>query len=246
MKQTIEELTLKFMEIKKQNWIESSSHGKGNVGITFENLIGKERENFPIADYNGIEIKTSLKHTGRLNLNLFSATFDGPYIYGIQYLKNQYGWSDKELKEYKIFYATISATKLTKVNNHYFMKLEIDYFYKKIYLIILDKNKKLIEKSCFWNFRTLKEKLDKKIKYLAFIEAEKKYEYNKKYFRYTKIDFYKIKNFSTFLSLIETGDIKISFNAGVYKKGNKYGQTYDHGTNFEIKKENITKLYDHI
>ena len=115
MKQTIEELTLKFMEIKKQNWIESSSHGKGNVGITFENLIGKERENFPIADYNGIEIKTSLKHTGRLNLNLFSATFDGPYIYGIQYLKNQYGWSDKELKEYKIFYATISATKLTKV-----------------------------------------------------------------------------------------------------------------------------------
>ena len=126
------------------------------------------------------------------------------------------------------------------------MKLEIDYFYKKIYLIILDKNKKLIEKSCFWNFRTLKEKLDKKIKYLAFIEAEKKYEYNKKYFRYTKIDFYKIKNFSTFLSLIETGDIKISFNAGVYKKGNKYGQTYDHGTNFEIKKENITKLYDHI
>ena len=31
MKQTIEELTLKFMEIKKQNWIESSSHGKGNV-----------------------------------------------------------------------------------------------------------------------------------------------------------------------------------------------------------------------
>ena len=161
MKQTIEELTLKFMEIKKQNWIESSSHGKGNVGITFENLIGKERENFPIADYNGIEIKTSLKHTGRLNLNLFSATFDGPYIYGIQYLKNQYGWSDKELKEYKIFYATISATKLTKVNNHYFMKLEIDYFYKKIYLIILDKNKKLIEKSCFWNFRTLKEKKNK-------------------------------------------------------------------------------------
>ena len=74
----------------------------------------------------------------------------------------------------------------------------------------------------------------------------KKYENNKTYFRYTKINFYKIKNFSTFLSLIETGDIKISFNVGVYKKGNKYGQTYDHGTNFEIKKENITKLYDHI
>ena len=198
MKQTIEELTLKFMEIKKQNWIESSSHGKGNVGITFENLIGKERENFPIADYNGIEIKTSLKHTGRLNLNLFSATFDGPYIYGIQYLKNQYGWSDKELKEYKIFYATISATKLTKVNNHYFMKLEIDYFYKKIYLIILDKNKKLIEKSCFWNFRTLKEKLDKKIKYLAFIEAEKNTNITKHILDIQRLTFIKLKTLAHF------------------------------------------------
>lgn len=198
MKQTIEELTLKFMEIKKQNWIESSSHGKGNVGITFENLIGKERENFPIADYNGIEIKTSLKHTGRLNLNLFSATFDGPYIYGIQYLKNQYGWSDKELKEYKIFYATISATKLTKVNNHYFMKLEIDYYYKKIYLIILDKNKKLIEKSCFWNFRTLKEKLDKKIKYLAFIEAEKNTNITKHILDIQRLTFIKLKTLAHF------------------------------------------------
>ena len=246
MQENIEELMLKFMKIKNLNWIEGTSHGKGNVGITFENLIGKERENFPIADYNGIEIKTSLKYNSRLNLNLFSATFDGPYIYGIQYLKNQYGWNDKKLPNYKIFYATVSATKLTQVNTHYFMKLEIDYFSKKIYLVIFDKKKKTLEKSCFWNFTTLKEKLDNKIKYLAFIEAEKKYVYNKTYFRYTKIDFYKLKDFSTFLSLIETGDIKISFNIGIYKKGNKYGQTYNHGTNFEIRKDKISKLYNHI
>ncbi len=130
MQENIEELMLKFMKIKNLNWIEGTSHGKGNVGITFENLIGKERENFPIADYNGIEIKTSLKYNSRLNLNLFSATFDGPYIYGIQYLKNQYGWNDKKLPNYKIFYATVSATKLTQVNTHYLMKLEIDYFSK--------------------------------------------------------------------------------------------------------------------
>ena len=249
MEETIEELKLKFIEIKKRNWIEGTSHGKGNVGITFENLIGKERENLPIADYNGIEIKTSLKYIkyySRANVTLFSATFDGPYIYGSQYLKTQYGWYDKILPKYKVFYATISANKLTRVNNHYFMKLEINYFYQKIYLVILNQHYQLIEKCCFWSFKTLKEKLDAKIKYLAFIETEKKKEKNIVYFRYTNINFYKIKDFSTFLSLIEKGEIKIAFNIGIYRNGKKIGQTYDHGTNFEIRKENISMLYQHL
>ena len=243
MEQNIEEFALKFTEIKNLNWIEGTSNGKGNVGITFENIIGKERENFPIADYNGIEIKTSLKYNSRLNITLFSATFDGPYIFGTQYLKDQYGWSDKVLSQNKIFYATISANKLTKINNRYFMKLEIDYFYQKVYLVILDNHYNLIEKNCFWNFKTLQEKLDAKMKYLAFIEAEKKKKNSTTYFRYTNITFYKIKDFSTFLSLIEKGEIKIVFNIGIYRNGKKCGQTYDHGTNFEIKKENISMLY---
>ena len=102
MEQNIEEFALKFTEIKNLNWIEGTSNGKGNVGITFENIIGKERENSPIADYNGIEIKTSLKYNSRLNITLFSATFDGPYIFGTQYLKDQYGWSDKVLSQNKM------------------------------------------------------------------------------------------------------------------------------------------------
>ena len=81
------------------------------------------------------------------------------------------------------------------------------------------------------------------MKYLAFIEAEKKKKNSTTYFRYTNITFYKIKDFSTFLSLIEKGEIKIVFNIGIYRNGKKCGQTYDHGTNFEIKKENISMLY---
>ena len=32
--------------------------GPGGVGYTFENLLGKAEENFPIPDFKGIEIKT--------------------------------------------------------------------------------------------------------------------------------------------------------------------------------------------
>ena len=47
-------LNEKFKRINNLGWIKSKSHGSGNVGITFEYLLGKERENFPIADYNGL------------------------------------------------------------------------------------------------------------------------------------------------------------------------------------------------
>lgn len=58
-------LNEEFKRIHNLGWIKSKSHGSGNVGITFEYLLGKERENFPIADYNGIEIKTNIENFSR-------------------------------------------------------------------------------------------------------------------------------------------------------------------------------------
>ena len=243
MKEDIDRLTWEFYRIKKLKWIEATSKGRGNAGITFEKMLGKEKENFPIADYNGIEIKTHLKNYGRSHITLFSCTFDGPYIFGTQYLKNKYGWNDKELINNNVFYATLTADNIIKIKDKYFMKLEIDYLYKKIYLVVFDCYHKLIEKVGFWSFNTLNKKIEVKIKYLALIEAEKKKINNKEYFRYQNIKIYQLKNFNTFLSLIEKGIIKIVFNVGIYKSGKKFGQTYDHGTNFEINIKNISKLY---
>lgn len=44
-------------KILGKGWIESTAPGNAAVGITLENLLGKEKENFEIPDYNGIEIK---------------------------------------------------------------------------------------------------------------------------------------------------------------------------------------------
>ena len=72
---------------------------------------------------------------------------------------------------------------------------------EKIFLEIYDLNFKLIEKDCYWDFTTIQNKIKQKLKYLAYITAEKKFSHNKVYFRYIDINFYKIKNFKCFLQL---------------------------------------------
>lgn len=238
-------LNEEFKRIHNLGWIKSKSHGSGNVGITFEYLLGKERENFPIADYNGIEIKTNIENFSRQYITLFSAEPDGKYIFQTQILKEKYGKNDLNSQNNKTFYARIVANKLTLINNYY-MKIELNYNTNKLILKIFNAKLKLIDEDCFWDFTTLKEKIEKKMKYLAYIIAEKKYTKTGVYFYYKDISFYKINDFENFLKLISNGTIKICFKVGIYKKGPKIGKTYDHGTGFEINKKDILKLYKQI
>ena len=246
MKENIYFLKKEFSKIKNKGWVIASSKGNGNVGITFETLFGKERENFPISDYMGIELKTSIDNYSRPYLTLFSATPDGKYIYTTKLLKEKYGWKDSKLEQYKVFYARVTANKLTKINNKFLMKLKIEHQEQKIFLEIFNLNYELIEMDCYWDFSTIKQKLSQKLNYLAYIKADRKYENKKVYFHYKEIDFYKIKNFENFIDLIEKGNIKICFKIGIYHSKDKLGKTYDHGTGFEIKKEDLLKLYDKI
>lgn len=86
----------------------------------------------------------------------------------------------------------------------------------------------------------------RKLKYLAFIEAERKIYNNEEFFHYKNITFYSLKSFDTFLVLIEKGIIRVSIKIGVYKYGNKAGKTYDHGTGFGILADNLYMLFDEI
>ena len=245
MKENFQELKEKFNEIKNLGWVKSTSHGNGNVGLTFETLLGKERENFPVADYKGIEIKTSIEYYSRPYITLFSSSPDGKYIFQTNILKEKYGKKDNTLKNSKKFYARITGNKFKKINNYY-MKLNINYKNKKIILEIYDLNFNLIDNDCFWDFSSIQEKIKKKMKYLAYITAQKRYTYKEVEFKYTNIEFYKIKDLNKFLNLLSKGIIKICFKVGIHKKGIKKGKTYDHGTGFEIKKEHIFMLYEKI
>lgn len=76
----INDLKEKFLEIKNQKWIKSVNNSTSGIGLTFEKLLGKERESFEIPDYNGIEIKTH-SSTSDSYITLFNATPDGDYLF---------------------------------------------------------------------------------------------------------------------------------------------------------------------
>ena len=69
---------------------------------------------------------------------------------------------------------------------------------------------------------------------------------NEKYFWYTNIEFYKLKDFKTFIKLIDDGIIKISINIGVYKDEKRFGKIFNHGMTFDIRRSDIRKLYSRI
>ena len=57
---------------------------------------------------------------------------------------------------------------------------------------------------------------------------------------------YKLKDFNTFINLLDSGIIRISIKIGIFREGNKLGKIHDHGTSFCIQEENLNKLYDLI
>ena len=54
MNSDILELKKIFKEIQKRGYVESKNESYSSVGSTFEELIGKNEENFAIPDYKSI------------------------------------------------------------------------------------------------------------------------------------------------------------------------------------------------
>lgn len=235
---SFDELTKKFNEIKKLGWIENKSNGNGAGGITLEILLGKERENFEIPDYEGIEIKTTTQRGYKIGL--FNSAPDNE-LFEIKRLINEYGY----LNNYstKVFRFYVNAVTLNKLPNGYFVKLKVDDEKKLIKLLIFDNNNILIEDKVSWSFKILEEKLFRKLKYLALVNVLKKNKNKKIYYKYTELKKYKLREFDQFINLIDTGNIKIKFNVVELTQSDGSKKTYDHGTSFDLGLEDINKLF---
>ena len=154
-----------------------------------------------------------------------------------------YGYPCKSDKRYKVIYIEAYGNKLNYAGVKYQYKIDVDRIEKKVYLCIYDRNDKLIERKLYWSFSYLEEKLRIKLQYLSIVNAWTNTIDNWNYFKYYKIDFYKIKSFNKFLNLLEDGTIKIVFKVGIHLDEKRYGKTYDHGCGFAIGDKDICKLY---
>ena len=91
---------------------------------------------------------------------------------------------------------------------------------------------------------TIKEHLLIKLNNLAIIKASKKKINNIEHFRYYEISFYTIKKWNTFIQLLKNGKIEVTLNSRIKKTGYYKGRYYNKNLVFQIKKQNIDKLFD--
>ena len=231
----------KFETIKNYGWIESMRKGTTGIGYTFEKLIGKSEDSFPIPDYGSIEIKTRYKNS-KQDITLFNATPDGDYLFPIKRIYERFGIKDKYYPKFKKFYAKISSDP-TYTGIYYKFKLVIDEDDEKIKVLVIDNKNNYIDPKISWSFPFLKEKLERKLKYLALVKADCYCNIEKQFFHYNQITFYMLRGWNTFLKLIKNGTIKTTFMIGFYKSGPKFGQMNNHGVGFDIAEEDLEKLF---
>lgn len=238
-------LKKKFNAIEEKGWIRATSNGRGNIGMTFEKELGIIPNQFEIPDFAGIEIKTKQDDTTPF-ITLFSATFDGKYLFEMKRIAETYGEFDKFFVDKKILYRAVNSSFFSDVGNGIKFKIDVSYEDKKVYLLVYDCKNKLIERQSYWTFDLLKEKLERKLSYLALVSAKRSFAGDKTYFYYYDIKFMQLKSFDTFLELLDSGKIYVYFKFGVYRSGSRIGNSCDHGTSFDIRRNDLDKLFSHI
>lgn len=234
----LNKLIKNFKVIRNKNWVPSVRKGPTGIGRTFEQLLSIQENNLNIPDYNGIEIKTKRHYS-----NAYTTLFNCNPINNIEEIKNKYGYPDKVLPQYKVLNNSIFSNNFTRVNPNFYFRLHVNRQEKRIYLYIYNKSKKLINTDTYWTFESLKTKLAK-TKYLGFILALRKINSGKEYFKYYKLNIYKLKSFNQFIKLIGNSTIRITFKIGVFRTGQREGQTHNHGVGFDIKENDLSQLYD--
>lgn len=232
----------KLKLIESYGWIKGMNKGKGSAGLTLENLLGISQNEFPIPDFMNIELKTKKNNCVR-PITLFSAVPDGPGFHEVERLRCEFGYPHLSFDKYKVLGCNICCNRTTKIKSGFYLKLYVNREFKKILIIIYDKNMNLVEQKTYWDFDTLEKKINQKLKYMAFISYISKKENDRIYFKYIRSEFLELRDFETFIDLIESGRISLNIKIGIYTDIKRFGKTYDHGSGFVISKYNLNKLY---
>ena len=245
MREEISMLQKEFERIKNEGWIKEVNKTKGSCGYTFEAKLSKQEDNFPVPDYHDIEIKTMNNNT-KNNLHLFNLTPDGDYLFPIKRILDELGCPCKDDRKLKTFYRGFNSKDYTRIIFGRMGKIRVNYDKRKVELVVINSKLENLDVGISWSFDYLKERLELKLKYLALVRVSSTIMAGEGYYHYDNIAFYKLKDFNTFVSLIEKGAIEITFKIGVHKTSDKYGMPYDHGTDFSIAVSDLELLYDKI
>ncbi len=237
-------LKQEFNKIKNLGLVKAMRKGTSGLGYTFETLLNKAEDQECKPDFGSIEIKCKFGYT-KTPLTLFTAS---PYRngkYATRYILEKYGYHRNNNSSDIIYFCRAIFSNYTRKVNNYEFKLKVDYLDMRVnieaYYCGIFK-----EIVCYWDFKLLETKLKKKLSYLAIIYGYP-YTYNSVvYYKYFKMETYKLKGFFEFLNMIANDKIHvlIYIKEGKSILGNP--QMDIHGVAFKIKKEDISQLFTKI
>lgn len=245
LKDEVQMLIGQFHLISSKGWIKSINKGLGSIGYTFEMELGKLPDSLRLPDYYGTELKCTGRYS-RYPISLFTVSFDGPTFPEINRIVDKYGYPDKDFKDKKVLFASVSSRYKILLPSGYYLGLDIDKKEEKIYLCAYDSEGSFIERKSFVYFKSVYDHLYLKLNRLALIYASKKIIDGEAHFRYYKIVVYLLKDFDTFLKLLEKGIIKVSLIARISKSGVDEGRYRNKNLVFQIKKDKLNKLFDEL
>jgi len=232
-----------FLAIREKGFIESHRTHNTGIGKTFEDLIGIVENNNFLADYEDIlELKSSRELSNSM-VTLFTKAPSHPK--GVNStLRETYGEPDQKAGGLKTIHTTFGAVKFNTFFGKWGFKLEIDEEKRRIYLLIksLETDKKEnIE--IYYDFDIIKEIIEKKCDYIAYIKADPKIEDGKEFFHFKKATLLSGLTFEKFIQFVKEGLILYDIRIGVYRSGKLKGKTHDHGSGFRVLKHNIDKIF---
>jgi len=232
-----------FLAIRSKGFIESHRTHNTGIGKTFEDLIGVVENNNALADYKDVlELKSSRELSSSM-VTLFTKAPTHPK--GVNtILREKYGESDVKAGGLKTLHTTFSALKFNTFFGKYGFKLEVDEGKRRICILIKDlKIGKTENIEIYYDFDVIKEIIEKKLDYIAYIKAETKIENGKEFFKFNNATSLSGLTFEKFIKFVKEGLILYDIRIGVYRSGKLKGKTHDHGSGFRVLKNNINKIF---
>lgn len=240
MNEDVKELRMKFSRIKNMGLIKSLRDGPTGIGYTFETLINKKEDQKSLPDFKSIEIKCRLG-CSKSSITLFNCVPKRRGVSAIKYIFENYGhYRYNNKNDCKIFSRKVfSKYTLTRYNTEF--KLSVNYYEQEVVLKSY-LNGKFVEDVCYWEFKELERRLKMKLRTLAIVEA---FPYRKEnvYYKYVKMNIYKLRDFFDFLKLITEDKIYVNFYIKNKIGDNSLDIIEDHGVGFRIKYDCIEELF---
>ncbi len=239
IEESFNELKSKLDTLYHEKPLQSKSRTNNEYGYFIEEYLGIKKNELPIADYCGIEIKC-INNKSKYPIKLFSSEFDGDGIFLSKELFNKYAIETENQR--KAFCHIFSTDKYTYLNDRLFGKLRVDYK-KNIVVLEITFRGRVIESKYYWTFNSLYNRIQNKLSYMSIVEYNSKYENGHKYYSLNKYSFYKLRSCHDFINMLATGKIGVSCSMSSLIDENNNEKLHNRGFSFFIKKEYLNILF---